>query len=299
MMDKSKMPVNKIKLNRSQIREGLKQIPIESIIGGEGKKRSLTKKQLGFIKDVALGKPKAQAYRDNYNTKASPKVVGNDASKLASKPVISMEVEAFKVALLAREYQRGDQLKAFIMHQLTLHALNEENPANARINALKLLGQSYDVGLFVDRKEITTINNTIDVKAKLIEQIKNAISKNNITIDYNQSGDSLLAELNGVSPIESGQFTTHDTHTPEDGRVEEGSGSHTIPLNQSHNRSHNQSTENTSENNKLILQSVDLEGEKDATANACSWGEGVEENSEEGKGEVLETPPIGKLDKKG
>jgi hypothetical protein len=197
MTDESKKPANKMKMNRSQIREALDQIPLETIISGEGKKRTLSKKEQGFIRDVALGETKAQAYRNNYNTKTKPHRHGSDASKLASKPIISQEIEAFKVALMAREYQEGAKLKAFIMHQLTLHALNEDNPPASRIRSLELLGKSYDVGLFVDRKEVTTINNSNDIKAKLIEQLKEVMYKNSITIDYDMSGESLLDEISG------------------------------------------------------------------------------------------------------
>lgn len=194
---KTKKPANKIKMSRTEIREALNQIPLETIISGEGKKRILTKKQRGFIKDVAMGETKAQAYRNNYNSKTKAQYQGNEAHKLASNPTIANEIEAFKVALLAREYQEGNKLKAFIVHQLTLHALNEDNPPASRIRSLELLGKSYDVGLFVDRKEVTTINNSIDLKAKLIEQLKDAMYKNSITIDYDMSGESLLNEIAG------------------------------------------------------------------------------------------------------
>jgi hypothetical protein len=197
MTEETKKPANKIKMNRSQIREALNQIPMETIIQGEGKKRTLTAKQRGFIKDVALGETKAQAYRNNYNSKTKAQYQGNEAHKLASNPTIANEIEAFKVALLAREYQEGNKLKAFIMHQLTLHALNEDNPPASRIRSLELLGKSYDVGLFVDRKEVTTINNSTDIKAKLIEQLKDAMHKNAITIDYNMSAESLMDEIAG------------------------------------------------------------------------------------------------------
>ena len=213
MSEEIKNPANKIKMSRTEIREALNQIPLETIIGGEGKKRTLTTKQRGFVRDVAMGETKAQAYRNNYNTKASPKVVGNDASKLASNPVISLEVEAFKTALMAREYQEGTKLKAFIMHQLTLHALNEDNPPASRIRSLELLGKSYDVGLFVDRKEVTTINNSGDIKAKLIEQLKDIMYKNSITIDYDMSGESLLDEISGNQNEVVADVS--DTPTPE------------------------------------------------------------------------------------
>jgi hypothetical protein len=116
---------------------------------------------------------------------------------MANHPVINQEIEAFKVALLAREYQEGNKLKAFIMHQLTLHALNEDNPPASRIRSLELLGKSYDVGLFVDRKEVTTINNSVDIKAKLIEKLRDAMYKNSITIDYSMSAESLMDEIAG------------------------------------------------------------------------------------------------------
>jgi hypothetical protein len=144
-----------------------------------------------------MGETKAQAYRNNYNSKTKPKYQGDAGYKMANNPVINQEIEAFKVALLAREYQEGNKLKAFIMHQLTLHALNEDNPPASRIRSLELLGKSYDVGLFVDRKEVTTINNSGDIKAKLIEQLKDAMYKNSITIDYNMSAESLMDEIAG------------------------------------------------------------------------------------------------------
>ena len=227
MDDKSKKPANKIKMNRSQIREALDQIPLETIISGEGKKRTLTTKQKGFIKDVAMGETKAQAYRNNYNSKTKKQYQGNEAHKLASNPIISNEIEAFKVALLAREYQKGEQLKAFIMHQLTLHALNEDNPPASRIRSLELLGKSYDVGLFMEARKESTINNSVDIKAKLIEQLKDIMYKNSITIDYDMSGESLLDEISGNQ--KENVVAGDDDPTPEMSVRGGASDTHTIP----------------------------------------------------------------------
>ena len=227
MDDKSNKPANKIKMSRSQIREALDQIPLETIIGGEGKKRTLTAKQRGFIKDVALGETKAQAYRNNYNTKASPKVVGNNAHNLSINNGIAREIEAFKVALMAREYQEGTKLKAFIMHQLTLHALNEDNPPASRIRSLELLGKSYDVGLFMEARKESTINNSVDIKAKLMEQLKDIMYKNSITIDYDMSGESLLDEISGNQ--KENVVAGDDDTTPEMSVRGGASDTHTIP----------------------------------------------------------------------
>ena len=246
MDDKSKKPANKIKMSRTEIREALNQIPLETIIGGEGKKRTLTKKQRGFIKDVAMGETKAQAYRNNYNSKTKPKYQGDAGFKMANNPVINQEIEAFKVALSAREYQEGTKLKAFIMHQLTLHALNEENPPASRIRSLELLGKSYDVGLFVDRKEVTTINNSIDIKAKLIEQLKDAMYKNSITIDYDMSGESLLDEISGNQNEVVADVS--DDPTPEMSVKGGMADMHTIPDSQSESFTDSQSNKNNDKN---------------------------------------------------
>jgi len=243
-MEKLK-PVSKIKLNREQIREGLKQVPLESIIMGEGKKRSLTAKQKGFIKDVALGKPKAQAYRDNYNTKANPRTVGNNAYNLASNTVIASEIEAFRMAMEAQAYHESGQMKAFIIHQLTQHALNPDTPPASRIRSLELLGKTYDVGLFVDRKEVTTVNTSHDAKTKLMEQLKRALNRNSITVDYEMTGESLLAEL--ATPLETADMDTHVTPIPLNGLADDGSDTHSIPNNQLAEK--NQSSENSVEDN--------------------------------------------------
>lgn len=226
----TKKPANKIKLNRDQIREGLKQFPIESLIMGEGKKKTLTTKQRGFIRDVAMGKTKAQAYRDNYNSKSKKQYQGNEAHKLASNPTIHNEIEAFRLALEAQAYYEGANLKALILHQLTLHALSPDTPPATRVRALELLGKSYDVGLFVERKEITTINSSIDAKTKLMKQLKDALSRNAITVDYSMTGDSLLEEIKGTPTAnQSAEPQTHRTPASQNARHDTPSDTHSIP----------------------------------------------------------------------
>jgi hypothetical protein len=285
-------PKNKLKLNRTQIREALEQLPMESIIRGEGKKRAFTKKQEGFIKDVAMGKPKAQAYRDNYNTNSKKIYQGNEAFKLASNPKIANEIEAFKVALLAKEYQKGEQLKAFIMHQLTQHALNEDNPPSSRIRSLELLGKTYEVGLFVERKEVTTINNSSDIKAKLIEQLKEAMSKNAITIEHDSSGESLLDELRGMP----GNLSETEPHAPPTPQNEPSATDHDM-----HSIPHKQSTENEKKRVPSVSQDIDSKGESDVTVNVYSdeEGGGGIKNPENEEQIATENTPVNDLKQKG
>jgi hypothetical protein len=298
MIDKK--PANKIKLNRSQIREGLKQIPIESIIMGEGKKKTLTTKQKGFIKDVAMGKTKAQAYRDNYNSKSKKQYQGNEAHKLASNPTINNEIEAFKLALEAQAHYEGANLKALILHQLTIHALSPETPPASRIRALELLGKSYDVGLFVERKEITTINNSMDAKNKLMKQLKDALKRNAITVDYDMTGDSLLDEIKGTPPpAEIAEAEDHPTRTTIYGHADTPSDTHTIPhtISPQIKQTIDSKQENTevatlpddTNNINNDAQVIDSKGE----------GEGVLNSTDEDKGVVTETPPVTVWNEKG
>ena len=87
-----------LKLTRAQIKEGLKQTPIEQILLGAGNpaKVNLTSKQKAFARKVADGLPKAQAYRESYNSKASKQSQAEQASKLSRTPQISTMIEAFK-----------------------------------------------------------------------------------------------------------------------------------------------------------------------------------------------------------
>jgi len=181
-----------MRLNKSQIKEALDQLPIDRLIAGISKESKLTAKQKGFAKDVALGKTKAQAYRDNYNTKANPKVVGNAGYNLASTDVISMEIVRQKMENEVKHIIKGDKLRDLVLHELTLHAMDKDNPPSSRIRSLELLGKASN--LFVEQK-ITQVHHSSDSsRLKLIEQIKQAIERNAITIDADD-GDSLLAEL--------------------------------------------------------------------------------------------------------
>jgi hypothetical protein len=279
----TKKPANKIKLNRTQIREGLKQIPIESIIMGEGKKKTLTTKQKGFIRDVATGKTKAQAYIDNYNSKTTKKLQGVAGFKMANNPVINAEIEAFKLAIEAQAYYDDANLKALVLHQLTLHALNENIPPATRVRSLELLGKSYGVGLFVERKEITTINSSHDAKNKLMKQLKDALSRNAITVDYSMTGESLLDEIKGNSTkTETAEVDTHYTPANHIDRHDTPSDTHSIPHNESNCKPF--TVLNQDINNDP--QDVDYKEEKK------EGGEGVLNVWEESKEVIQEHPPV-------
>jgi len=299
MIDKK--PANKIKLNRSQIKEGLKQFPIESLIMGEGKKRTLTTKQKGFIRDVATGKTKAQAYRDNYNSKTTKKLQGDAGYKLSAKPVINAEIEAFKLALEAQAHYEGANLKALILHQLTIHALSPDTPPATRVRALELLGKSYDVGLFVERKEITTINNSMDAKTKLMKQLKDALKRNAITVDYDMTGESLLDEIKGTPPpAEIAEAEDHPTRTTIYGQADTPSDTHSIPHTISP-QIDSQPIDSKQENAEVATLPDDTNNinNEAQVIDSKGEGEGVLNSTDEDKCVVTETPPVTVWNEKG
>ena len=80
-----------MKLTRAQIKEGLNQIPMQTILGVSD--RALTHKQKQFCKEVAMGQTGSEAYRRAYKSKAKPTSVAAEASKLKAKPTIAQTIK--------------------------------------------------------------------------------------------------------------------------------------------------------------------------------------------------------------
>jgi len=205
------------KLTRAQIKEGLDSIPIESLLSsGKGKTPQLTHKQREFARAIALGSTKAQAYRDTYKVDATPATLAGEPYRLASNPRINAEIEAYKLALEAEKHRTPAQLKALLVQQLVQHSLDAEFPPAQRVQCLKLLGSLFEVGAFVERKEITTINKASDIRARLLQVLGGNVQ--DVTAkDYNpviDDGASLLEELAAGTPEESGQDAPNPTPAP-------------------------------------------------------------------------------------
>jgi hypothetical protein len=214
----------KQKLTREQIREGLEQIPMESLLrGASGSEVNLTAKQIAFAKELALGKTtKAAAYRKAYNSKGNPKSVGSKASVLSTDDRIRVAVESFRQAEAYREYQTPAQLRALVVSQLTNHVLDPDFPPAQRVQCLKLLGSVAEIGLFVDRKETLVVHQSADIRERLLSQLKNVIDTQATDITPNDDADSLLAEIakgadsdptHSPPPAEADEYLVLDIHT--------------------------------------------------------------------------------------
>lgn len=241
-----------MKLTRKQIKEGLEAMPIDTLLLGEPK--TLTKKQKDFAQAVALGKPKAQAYREAYNTKASPNVQAVEGHRLSNHPNISLMIEAMKVGIEAQKYLLPSHLRALTIQKLTEKAIDPDVNHAQQIKALELLGKITEVALFSERKEVITTDTSAKAKDRLIDTLAKAIrSSSHISMDKKQEAESLLSEITGGSlnnpnpeTLEAEGYHSNDTEaeafqdteTPPDPHPQnaveiEDALSHTIPDKQS------------------------------------------------------------------
>jgi hypothetical protein len=163
------------KLTRAQIKQGLDTIPIETLLSsGEGKTPKLTSKQRAFAHAIALGETKAEAYRKAYKRDAKPSSLAKDPYTIASNPRIVQEVEAYKLALEAEKHRTPAQLKALLVQQLVQHSLDDDFPPAQRMKALQLIGQLFEVGAFLERKETTVVHKSSDIRTRLLERLGKA-----------------------------------------------------------------------------------------------------------------------------
>jgi len=160
------------KLTRTQIREGLDTIPIEQLLtSGEGKRPKITSKQRAFAHAIALGESKAQAYRVSHKAKPSKRTLSSEPYRLARDPRIAREIEAYQLALEAEKHRNPIQLKALLVQQLVQHSLDEDFPPAQRMKALQMIGNLFEVGAFLERKESTIIHKSSDIRTRLLERL--------------------------------------------------------------------------------------------------------------------------------
>jgi len=231
------------KLTRAQIREGLDTIPIDALLGaGQGKTPALTTKQREFAKAVAMGKTKAQAYREAYKANATPATIVTEPYAVAANPIVAREIEAYKAAIEAEKHRTPAQLKALLVQQLVQHSLDDDFPPASRVQCLKLLGSLFEVQAFTEHKQITTVSRSEDIRTRLLSRLQT------ITIDADIVADDaldLLAEIKQgrPDPATAAEISAPATegHTsdptggapPDSGPPRTGDPSHTIPLKRS------------------------------------------------------------------
>jgi hypothetical protein len=241
-----------IKITRQAIKETLKQTPIEQILVGAHNvdKVNLTKKQKDFARKVAEGKPKAQAYRETYNSQGKPQTEAQEGNRLAKNPKISAMIESFTLANEAREYLIPAQIRTMAIQNLVSIAINEEEKTSNKLKALELIGKMSEVSLFAETKTHVHLHSSDDIKGQLLAGLRQAFSNSRGLNDLaKRKAESLLIELSEARTIEQAEEiepatpseilepATPPTPDPKNEADADGLLLHSIPLKQSDSNS--------------------------------------------------------------
>ena len=224
-----------MKISRKQIKESLEQQGIESTL--LVRKNTLTNKQKKFAESIALGETGAQSYRIAYNPPtANNQTIGNDAYKLKQDPRIIREIEAYSLAIEAAKYRTSEGMRGLVLQSLVAVLIDPDSKNSDKLAAAKILGSVTEVSAFTERKEITTINGSESIKAKILNELKVMMlgSGQDIT-DIVGIDNSLMDELNSnvgksidvslEEMVESGKMVSIDDFeegtVPQPPRIEE------------------------------------------------------------------------------
>jgi len=170
------------KLSRKQIKEGLESVPIDTIILGAASSGTtkLTASQRAFAYQMALGKTKAESFRQSRpngrKSTAKPATASRRGQELTAHSAIQAQIDAFKLALEAAQHNTPAALRALAIHKLTEHAINPDTPPAQQIKAAELLGKMTEVALFTERREVVTVSDSGAVRDKLLASIRLALS---------------------------------------------------------------------------------------------------------------------------
>jgi len=212
------------KLTRAQIKAGFDTIPVETLLSsGEGKTPKISSKAKAFAHAVALGNSKASAYRQSYNPKPAKSTIVTAPYKLAADARIQREIEAYKLAIEAEKHRTPAQLKALLVQQLVQHSLDEEFPPAQRMKALNLIGQLFEVGAFLERKESVVIHKSSDIRARLLDRLQSRTHT-----EPASDALELLEEIRGSGTSEAAGGTPTGGAPPREAVPSVGALSHTV-----------------------------------------------------------------------
>jgi hypothetical protein len=199
------------KLTKAEMQEALHTLPDQAIFGASH--TGLTGKQKAFARKVAMGKTKAQAYREAYKPDATKATILSAPYELANNPKVAREIEALELAERAAAYRTPAKLREFVIQTLLEVALDPETKAAVRVQAVKTLGTVTEVAAFTDRKEVRTISSSETARARVLEEIKSLMASTDDVVDV--QAKSLMDELTSESNERSVNITkTQGQDTP-------------------------------------------------------------------------------------
>jgi hypothetical protein len=217
-------------ISRQEAKKALAEIPMHEVLLVSNSE--LTAKQMEFAKQVALGNTGAESYRKAYNTKAKKKTQGDHASRLKADDRIKAAILAFERANLAATYRSASGLRELVIDSLVQVLIDPETKPAQKIQAAKTIGTINEVSLFTEHKTITHIQDSADIKEKILAQIKTLMLGTGAGNEV-QDVDAieLLNELTTEQVVddESEQGDPHSTPTPSELNEPPPDHVHTIP----------------------------------------------------------------------
>lgn len=290
------------KLTRKQIAEGLKAMPMNTLLlGASSKTTKLTPKQMKFAEEIAKGESKASAYRKSHNSTGKPHTQSRNGQKLLKNDAIQTQVDAFKVAMEANKYQTPAHLRMHIIHSLTQKTLDPEVPHAQQLKALELLGKITEVSLFTNRVEHIKTDSSEAMREKLIKSLSLAMNSSGDKKIAEYSAESLLAELTGeaqvnddVAPVNVSDDGVMDVDAIDVGGVGVSDGDFSAPTTPLP-PNFDDCTVASLHSNPLTQTSTlknPLQNQDPATLTHVRVGEGVSKNNQDEGESATETPPV-------
>lgn len=129
-----------------------------------------------------MGKSKAGAYRDAYNTQAKPHHQSLEGQRLAASPAIARQIDALQLANEARKYATPAALRSLVIERLTATAIDDDIKPAQRLRALELLGKVTEVAAFTERREIIKTTDAGSARAALLDNLRAALRAQAIDI---------------------------------------------------------------------------------------------------------------------
>jgi hypothetical protein len=234
-------------MSRKAVKAALDEMPVNQVL--LVKNSELTAKQREFARQVALGETGASAYRKSYNTTGKKKTQGDHASRLKADDRIKAEIEAYKLANAAAAYRSAEGLRDLVIHSLTQVLIDPDTPAAQKIQAAKVLGTVTEVAAFTERKIVSHVKDSEDIKTQIMSQLKtfllttdnvtdvdadqllNELTLDDVAVQHDDSDqpDSQVYDHKRVSGDESEQGDPHPTPTPQNLNEPPPRHEHTIP----------------------------------------------------------------------
>jgi hypothetical protein len=149
--------------------------------------------------------------------------------ELAAHPSVSREIEATRAAIESAKHRTPAQLKALLVHELVKHSLDEDFPPAQRMRALQLIGNLFEVGAFLERKESTVIHKSADIRARLLDRLQARAPSAGPAAD----ALDLLEEIRGTGISDAEDADPTGGAPAQRDPVATGAPSHTVSLIQS------------------------------------------------------------------